>query len=490
MIQALPEAVRQEYENLEVETVIFYPARLVADSGPAYDELVARQARSEAPWEASLDLERLEQITVEHLDADYVSLRCPIGTLAQQIAQYRREAREAYGKGSGAEQAWKLQANSIYGVVASPYLTTNNVVCANVITATARALAFAMQMSLNGFQVITDGCSYRRDQVPAGTFAECLAASAEYPIRRPEGGVAYHDPGVIPDNDSDFTAWYRRHVRQFFGVGGDDYDWLFGLHDLEHKRTGAAAASAFDALCCDGSGNYLKLVRNGMRWEVVEFKARSYKKEEKALLEPWILQTYVEDNYTGPPPITESTSLLSYKDAVRVGRLALRHLEGQRSPEELAQDRQMIYFPLGLDQRKLQAYKVIKPSAFLCRTPEQRANVVRAMQKFADNHACGLEVLSLRRCRGGRRKGSLVDVAEALYQFIRGGGDNLTRALNLTRSFRELAAVRSGHTQSLLERQQAARERLYDAIDRRRLDEDTTMLTGLYVQTLDSIEVS
>ena len=35
------------------------------------------------------------------------------------------------------------------------------------VTATARALAWALQLSLNGFQVITDGCTYRRDQVPA-----------------------------------------------------------------------------------------------------------------------------------------------------------------------------------------------------------------------------------------------------------------------------------------------------------------------------------
>jgi hypothetical protein len=51
----------------------------------------------------------------------------------------------------------------MYGAVASQHLPTNNVVAANVITATARALALAMQMSLNGVQVITDGTTYRSD---------------------------------------------------------------------------------------------------------------------------------------------------------------------------------------------------------------------------------------------------------------------------------------------------------------------------------------
>jgi hypothetical protein len=137
----------------------------------------------------------------------------------------------------------------------------------------------------------------------------------------------------------------------------------------------------------------------------------------------------------------------------------------------------------------VQAYKVIKASAFLFRTPEQRAKVARAMEKFARSHACGLEVLSLRRGYDGRRQGSIEAIAETVYQFIRSGGDNLTQAVNLTRPFKELAAVRSGHTQPLLEQQQAARERLYHAIDAWKLDEDTH-LTGLYFQKEDIIQLS
>jgi hypothetical protein len=49
MIQAMPAAVRQEYENLEVETILFYPAQLVADDGPAYDALVDRLASDQVP---------------------------------------------------------------------------------------------------------------------------------------------------------------------------------------------------------------------------------------------------------------------------------------------------------------------------------------------------------------------------------------------------------------------------------------------------------
>jgi hypothetical protein len=488
MIQALPPAARAEYENLEVETILFYPAKMVADSGPEYDSLVEKYALAKAPWTETLDMDSMQQVTVEQFDSDYVSLRFPIGGLAKKVLQFRQEAKAKYGKGSGAELGWKQHGNTMYGVAASRYLVTNNVVCANVITATARALAFAMQLSLNGFQVITDGCTYRRDRVPDATLAECLAASAEYPIRRVDEGLTYVDAGAVPEEDEAFTAWYRQHVKRFFAVEDAAYDWLFGIHALEHKRCGEPERVSFDGLCCDGSGNYLKLVQGDNGWGVLEFKARSYKKEDKALLEPWILETYVPDRYTAPPPITESASLLSYKDAVREGRMALKYLEGERSPEEREQYLVRIYLPLGLDRRKFQAYKVIKQSAFLFRTPAQREKIGKAMQKFADAHACGLEVLALRRGHGGRRKGSITDLAEAIYAYIRAGGDNLTKELNLTRRFKELDQVQAGHYQVLQDRRQAARVRLYRTVDDRSLDKDA-LLTGLYVQALDIIEM-
>jgi hypothetical protein len=488
IIQALPEAMRQEHEDLEVETILFYPEKMVARTGPEYDALVENYAQAVAPWTETIDLGRMERTIIERVDSDYVGLRFPLGELVKKVSQFRKEAKEKHGKGSGAELAWKVHANSTYGVLASPYLMTNNVVCANIITATARALAYAMQMSLNGFQVITDGCTYRRDQVPAGTFSECLNLSGEYPIRRVENGLAFVLADTIPDDDKQFTSWYRQHVQRFFGVSGPDYDQLFGIHELEHKQCGEPAQAAFDGLCCDGSANYLKLMHHDKEWKIVDFKARSYKKEEKDLLGPWIVKTYREDDYQGPPPITESTSLLSYKDAGRIGRKALEALEEARTPQEREEAPVLVAFPLGLAQTKVQAYKIFKPSTFLYRTPAQRAKTIKAMQKFSEAHACGLEVLSLRRSQGARRKGSLVDIAEDIYQYVRSGRDNLTRELNLTRSFKELDSVQKSHFQVIQGRKHAARLKLYRDINSHNLDEDAS-LTGLYVQKRDIIQL-
>jgi hypothetical protein len=489
MIQTLPAAVRKSYENLETETIICYPAKLVANDGVQYDLLVEKYEKTEAPWEESIDLEAMEQVSVEHLDSDFVSLRFSIGHLAKQISAFRKEAREKHGKGSGADLAWKLHGNGVYGVLASPYLMTSNIVCANYITATARALAFAMQLGLNGFQVITDGCTFRRDQVPAGTFAECLAACPEYPINRAKFQGPFLDPKTIPNDDAGFTVWYREHIKHFFGVEGPDYDWLFGIHDLEHKKSGQPEETSFDGLCCDGSANYLKLKKVDAEWQVLDFKARSYAREEKEQLMPWVLRTYIKDEYIGPPPLTVSTRLLTYADAVRVGLKALAHVEAGRSVQEHNDDPTDIWFPLGLEQRKVQAYKVIKPSSFLCRTPDQRTKIVRAMQKFTDQHACGLEVLSLRRGHGGRRKGSIQDIAEALYEFNRSGKDNLTQVLNLTRSFKDLDAVQDTHYKVMLERRQAAEVELFEAISIEALD-DNTLRTGLYLREWDIRKLS
>ena len=172
MIQAMPDCVRQEYENLEVETVLFYATGLVAEDGPGYDSLVAKLSNPHAPWSSTIDMDKLRKIDITQLDAGFASIRFPLGNLAIKFSQFRHEARQQHGKGSGAELAYKQHLNAFYGVLCSKFLYTNNVVAANVITATGRALAFAMQMSLNGFKVITDGCIYRRDQVPATTFAE------------------------------------------------------------------------------------------------------------------------------------------------------------------------------------------------------------------------------------------------------------------------------------------------------------------------------
>jgi hypothetical protein len=275
-------------------------------------------------------------------------------------------------------------------------------------------------------------------------------------------------------------------VRRFFGVSGRDYDRLFALHPLEHKTCGNPARAAFDALCCDGSANYAKLLRVSDAWVVADCKARSFRREARAELEDWLVETYSTDTYEGPPPVTAAPTLLKYKEAGRAARTALQAIEAERSEPVLdgRPEPAVVYYPLGLGRCRVQPYKVLKPSAFLFRNPRQHGAWVRAMGKFTDASSCGLELLALRRGVEGRRKGSIVDVAAAVYRLIRKGVLNPTKVLNLNRLLKEPDPIAFVHRLTVLISKKAALQDLIRQIDESGMDPAAT-LTGLFVRAED-----
>lgn len=390
---------------------------------------------------------------------------------AQQIGQFRKQAQQTEGKGSGADAAWKLQANTMYGVLACSVLPTNNFMAANQITATARAMAYAMQMALNGIQVITDGCTYRLDQIPDCAFAECLQIQPDYPLRRAEAeaGIPFVDPASIATDDAEFTIWFREHLKRFFGVSGADYDELFSTHALEHKRTPSTQTAAFDALASDGCGNYAKCTRSQSgEWHVEELKARSYGKDSKRVLQDWIVPTYSTDRMETLPPLAEDKILLGYVEA---RQKALSAVESGVSE---------LYFPLGLAHRTVANYKAIKLSAFVFQTPQQRKTIEKQFERFWDNWLCGLELLALRRSYGGRRQGSLADVAKVIYDLIRRGEHDLTSCLNLNHLGQQMQEVANNRQAEVENRKRQAQQDLFGRIDMRRA-EARTIATGYIV---------
>lgn len=442
MIQMLPPALRRDYEQLTAESIVLYPRKLVAPDGPSFDRLVETHRATSLPWEGRLDLRSLTENVVEHFGAEYVSLKFPIGRYARQIGEFRREARGEHGKDSGPDTAWKLQANTMYGVLCSPHLATANVVAANQVTATARALAFALVQALNGFQVITDGCTYRRDQIPACSLARCLALQPDYPLRRAEAGsrIPFHDPGSVPEDDEAFTRWYRdEHLPRFLGVRGKSHAELFRIHDLAHKAC-SDGRTLFDGLACDGGSNYVKCRLGEADWQVLDMAMRGYGRASKAILQDWILPTYSADRLEAPAPVTEDLELLKLKPAKRKARRALN----AGIPE--------VVLPLGLETRKLRTHKAIKHSAFVFQTPDQFKTLRKQIEKFESKTTCGLEVLALRRSYRGRPSGSIQAIAEEIYAHIQDGGRDLTKLLHLSRPFpalEELSTERRGQIERL-----------------------------------------
>jgi hypothetical protein len=479
MIKAMPDEGRRQYEELIADSVVLYPTQLVAESGEHYDAMVKDAESDSLPWTSTLDLAAGVMVINERIDQRYISYRLPIGDFARKFGEFRQQAQEQEGRRSGSDKAWKVTANSMFGVLASEHLETNNFVAANIVTATARALAFGMAMSLNAVQTITDGSTYRTDQIPVCTFAECIQLQADYQLRRPDAdaGIPFQDQGRVPDSDEQFTRRFRDHLKTFFEVEGQDYDRLFSLHELVHKECELSNRTTFDALACDGAGNYIKCTSQSGNWQVEgqasegeddwqieDFSARGYGPDGKRRLQDWVLHTYRTDSYTEPPPIAEDSQLMRYKPARQRARKALK----AGVPE--------VFCPLGMEDAKIALYKVVKPSAFVFQCPAQRKSFLRALDKFQRLTGCGFELLALRRSYGSRRRGSVQNVLTEIRDLIDAGERDFWKALNLSRLNSEITSIGGCRIAEASQMRQNAEERLFRAIDTRNLLPDGLMV--------------
>jgi hypothetical protein len=121
---------------------------------------------------------------------------------------------------------------------------------------------------------------------------------------------------------------------------------------------------------------------------------------------------------------------------------------------------------------KVSIYRALKVSAFVFETPEQRAAVLKQVQKFEKRTGAGLELLVFRRTYKGRRQGSLTDLAEELYQLIRQGDTNLVKALNLNKLTGPLLHLSEERLDEVDARTRQAQADLLSRIDARNLDRD------------------
>ncbi|QGJ69324.1 Hypothetical protein PBC10988_9980 [Planctomycetales bacterium 10988] len=473
VIQTLPRTARLEYEKLIAENIVYYPRKFIATSAEEYDQKRQDFGSDKLPWHSTFDAENDQLIHRESLDQDYISLRFPIHEYATQIAQERQKAIHKEGKGSCRELAWKVQANSMYGVIASRCYVTNNFVAANVITSQGRSLAYVMMQSLNGIQVITDGCTYRKDRIPACTFAECLQQMPDYPLRHADedSGIPFLDPKDVPDSDESFTTWYRKHVVRFFEIKGDSLDSLLQIHELEHKKTGKTDNIGFDAMTCDGSGNYMKLLKEGNNWSVQESKMRGHKPEGKEDLKAWIIETFSKDTFRELPPISKEKNLLKLEPAKQKAKKAL-----------LQTDNNSVFLPLCLESESVHSYKVIKNSAFVFKTPKQRNLLLRRWEKFNQLTGCGLELIALRRSHTDRQQYSIQSLSELIYKYIRSGRQDFTKDFNLTEKRLEdtLMKIVKQRKMQLRKLKEHADQELFQQIVRE-LETEDLVVTGILI---------
>jgi len=421
LIELMPSEARREYANLRVDSIVLYPQDFVAKSPAEFDALYRRRNDEKAPWRSELSLREGATIDRNKLDQRYVSLRFPIGVIAKKMEKLRQTARHRWGKNSGQALLWKLQTNTMYGVLASPPMLTNNVVAANQLTSRARVAAYMLCMALNGGQVITDGTWYRRDRIPRCTFRECLSRCPDYPLRQADedSGIRFYEPSEIPDNDAQFNRWLREHLKTFFQIDDSKLDRLL-IHRVEHKLTGGTGSPAFDAIAAVGAGDHVKFVRTEQGLVDAQVCLRGFGKQNRRQLVDWIRDTFSADNMTTLAPIVEARELLKYDEAVKKAQGALRDSSIDQ-----------VLFPLGIEHSTAKTFAAIQPSAFVFRTHKQLKTVSRQIEKLKSRVRGSLDVISLRRGHKDRLKGSLSAVLERLFTLIRAGARDLTKALNL-----------------------------------------------------------
>ena len=254
----------------------------------------------------------------------------------------------------------------------------------------------------------------------------------------------------------------ERTSAAFFEVERTRNGEFIGLHELAHKKTGDARA--FDALACDGGGNYVKCMRNGDEWKIGDMAMRGYGRESKEELRPWIVDSYRSDNLTSLSPVTEDTILLKGKEARSKARKAL----SDGIPD--------VVLPLGLAHPRPRAYKAIKPSAFVFQTPAQWRTLSKQLQRFEKLTHCGLELLALRRGYGDRRQGSLRAIVERIFAYIQSGGKDLTKHVHLTRESESKLEAVVDRKAEVKRKRSTAEEQLRSQIDLRKHEPDTVII--------------
>ena len=400
-LKKLPPEWYEEYLNLKCDVVCFFPGDLIAHNLSDYLEI-----RESLP-----DHDRVERFDIKNgvkgIDTQrYKNNAC----LAFPICEYwlkLKENRNKYKKAKNPiQEVFKLFQNSGYGVLACLYLTMNNLMASNQITAAARSGAWLMTYALNGFAPITDGTCYSWEHIPVDRkFHDVLKANPSY---------LEHFDNTIKSNieitkNFNCQGWLdenlKQHMANFYGVdAATDYnlnqfeyelktenfltikgkEWLDNNADtaeeLKHELgmnwgkylsiEGYTVETAlFTKFYNNNAGNYAKGISqgdyliDGTEYDLIEnepfVKARSFQGKDNTLID-WYCKS-IKEKYTEPLIYSES-KLIKFGDG---NKITISFLES--GSEKIAH-------PMGLDTITYKMMKLITRSQFLFQTELQLRN--------------------------------------------------------------------------------------------------------------------
>ena len=372
-IKLLPEEWVEEYLDLLVDCVVFVPKEMVCHSvaelkakKPFYPPDAINEARDDK-W-CKIDRQQYSQSNL--------CLAFPIGEYYQKLKSQRSQYKQ---QGNPIQEVYKLFLNSGYGALACEHLPVNNLLAANQITASPRATAWLMLNALNGFQVITDGCTFNWETIPLGLkFQEVLQANPEYLIDyQPE----------INSNLSKLEVdrqWvegnFIPHLYDFYGVDRSHIPcnrYGYELKDETFKdRSGQdVTTTLFTEFYNTGSGNYCKGIDGQHIWidgteynfanQFKKVKARSFKGNDRHLLN-WYIDC-LKNGYREPVIYSEN-QIIKFGEG---NREAIKFLESGIDK---------IAHPMGFSKKVFKIMKLITRSQFLFQNEKQLRNFEKVNQ--------------------------------------------------------------------------------------------------------------
>ena len=156
---ATPRQRKELLDNLLVYSAGWYPKSLRVDS---IDKLIEKHNNYKPKNTTTIKKSKKGRVKVAIQDMCHYWYGVNLGEL---LVDKLLIERKKHPKKTPLNELFKLCTNTVYGDMVSPYFKVGNVVVGNNITARARALAWYMEKGFNGFQSITDGCTFELDKV-------------------------------------------------------------------------------------------------------------------------------------------------------------------------------------------------------------------------------------------------------------------------------------------------------------------------------------
>ncbi len=357
----LPYEWYEEFENLEVDALIYYHPDLIANSIEEYKLLVADLPVSHIQELLTPDLQKESKTQLSKAN---VSLAFPIGDYYKTVKDLRKQYKDA---NNPVQEIFKLILNSTYGVMACIVMKVNNPIAANWITSCARAAAWRMVNALNGFAPITDGTGFKLESVPFGkTFLELLKANPNYLIEYDDSITNNFTLSKPFNSDGAFNQIFIDHLESFLGKS----DWLTRMYKYDLKSE--KGSYTYNCHSNTGAGNYVKSGEWGDT-----FKCRSY--QELPELIEWFKEACKGNYKTHLIYCEKEVIKLSQGsiDAIKIlkdaGDVANNNKRRILMPAELAVQiaADGICHPMGFSKNGVKLLKLISPSQFMCQDEQQ-----------------------------------------------------------------------------------------------------------------------